>query len=154
MSHTSSLIMAFLISSMDGPVCLSVCLSVRPSVRPPVCPSVCLPRLCSIRYHWPKWCPCKRSRSKVKVTQVKTDCVPMPRFCVKEDCDHFVAHNGYIDPICKLKVALIDWISVVQLIDGHLLLYNLNVRNWQAITHYSDVIMGTMASQITSLTTV
>ena len=23
-------------------------------------------------YHWQKWCPCKRSRSKVKVTEVKT----------------------------------------------------------------------------------
>ena len=54
---------------------ISVCLSV--------CPSVCDTFLTMFPpsyhheifrsyYQWPKWCPCKRSRSKVKVTEVKT----------------------------------------------------------------------------------
>ena len=28
-------------------------------------------------YHWQKWCPCQRSRSEVKVTEVKTKFVPI-----------------------------------------------------------------------------
>ena len=61
--------------------------SVRPSVRPSVCLSVC-PSVCHTfltmfpssyhheifrnYYQWQKWRPCKRSRSKVKVTEVTT----------------------------------------------------------------------------------
>ena len=57
--------------------------SVRPSVRLSVCPSVChifLTMFPSSYHHeifrsyhqWQKWRPCKRSRSKVKVTEVTT----------------------------------------------------------------------------------
>ena len=57
--------------------------SVRPSVRPSVCLSVChtfltmFPssyhhEIVSNYYQWQKWRPCKRSRSKVKVTEVNT----------------------------------------------------------------------------------
>ena len=55
----------------------------RPSVRPSVCPSVCHSFLTMFLssyhlgifrsyYHLQTWCPCKRSRSKVKVTEVMT----------------------------------------------------------------------------------
>ena len=58
-------------------------LSVCPSVRPSVCLSVChtfLTMFPSSHHHeifrsyyqWQKWRPCKRSRSKVKVTEVMT----------------------------------------------------------------------------------
>ena len=61
----------------------SVCLSVRPSVRLSVCLSVCHTVLTMFPssyhheifrsyYQWRKWRPCKRSRSKVKVTEVTT----------------------------------------------------------------------------------
>ena len=60
-------------------VCLSVRLSVRPSVRPSVChnfstmfPSSYYHDNFRSQYHWQKWCPCGRSRSKVKVTEVRT----------------------------------------------------------------------------------
>ena len=57
--------------------------SVRPSVRPSACPSVghtffiLFPsshhhEIVSNYYHWQKWCPCKRPRSKVKGNVVKT----------------------------------------------------------------------------------
>ena len=58
-------------------------LSVCPSVCLSVCPSVCHTFLTMFpssyhheifrsNYHSQKWCPCKRSRSKVKVTEVNT----------------------------------------------------------------------------------
>ena len=59
----------------------SVCLSVCPSVRPSVChtfftmfPSSYHHEIFRNYYHGQKWCPCKRSRSelKVKVTEVNT----------------------------------------------------------------------------------
>ena len=61
----------------------SVCPSVRPSVRLSVCPSVrhTFLTMFSSSYHheifrsyyqWQKWRPCKRSRSKVTVTEVTT----------------------------------------------------------------------------------
>ena len=57
----------------------SVRLSVRPSVRLSVChtfftmlPSSYHHEIFRSYYHGQKWCPCKRSRSKVKVTEVKT----------------------------------------------------------------------------------
>ena len=57
----------------------SVCLSVRPSVRLSVChtfftmfPSSYHHEIFRSYYHGQKWCPCKRSRSKVKVTEVNT----------------------------------------------------------------------------------
>ena len=61
----------------------SVRLSVRLSVCLSVCPSVCHTFLTMLpssyhheifrsNYHSQKWCPCKRSRSKVKVTEVNT----------------------------------------------------------------------------------
>ena len=55
----------------------SICLSVSPSVPKYVHPSVChtfssYHEIFRGDYHWQKWCPCKRSRSKVKVTKVKT----------------------------------------------------------------------------------
>ena len=57
----------------------SVCLSVRPSVRPSVChtfltmfPSSYHHEIFRSYYQWQKWRPCKRSRSKVKVTEVTT----------------------------------------------------------------------------------
>ena len=57
--------------------------SLRLSVRPSVCLSVChtfftmFPssyhhEIFRSYYHGQKWCPCKRSRSKVKVTEVNT----------------------------------------------------------------------------------
>ena len=62
---------------------LRTLISVRPSVRPSVCPSVCHSFLTMFLssyhleifrsyYHLQTWCPCKRSRSKVKVTEVMT----------------------------------------------------------------------------------
>ena len=60
-------------------VCLSVRLSVCPSVRPSVChtfftmfPSSYHHETFRSYYQWQKWRPCKRSRSKVKVTEVNT----------------------------------------------------------------------------------
>ena len=60
-------------------VCLSVCTSVRLSVRLSVChtfltmfPSSYHHEIFRTYYQWRKWCPCKRSRSKVKVTKVNT----------------------------------------------------------------------------------
>ena len=61
----------------------SLHLSVRPSVCPSVCLSVChtfftmFPssyhhEIFRSYYHGQKWCPCKRSRSKFKVTEVNT----------------------------------------------------------------------------------
>ena len=61
----------------------SVCPSVRPSVCLSVCPSVCHTFLTMFPssyhheifgsyYQWQKWRPCKRSRSKVNVTEVTT----------------------------------------------------------------------------------
>ena len=48
-------------------------------IRPSVCDAFFTMFLSSFHheffrsyYHWQKWCPCKRSRSKVKVTEVKT----------------------------------------------------------------------------------
>ena len=63
-------------------------LSVCPSVCPSFCPSVChtffhyVPSLYHHEifrsyYLWQTWCPCKRSSSKVKVTEVMT---PFSRF--------------------------------------------------------------------------
>ena len=56
-------------------VALRTLLSVRPSVRPSVChtfftmfPSSFHHEIFSSDYQWQKWYPCKRSRSKVKVT--------------------------------------------------------------------------------------
>ena len=53
--------------------------SVRPSVRPSVChtfftmfPSSYHHEIFRSYYHGQEWCPCKRSRSKVKVTEVNT----------------------------------------------------------------------------------
>ena len=58
-------------------VCLSVCLSVRPSVCHTfftMFPSSYHHEIFRNYYHGQKWCPCKRSRSelKVKVTEVNT----------------------------------------------------------------------------------
>ena len=62
----------------------SVCLSVRPSVCLSVClsvvrhtfltmfPSSYRHEITRSYYQWQKWRPCKRSRSKVKVTEVTT----------------------------------------------------------------------------------
>ena len=56
-------------------------MSVGQSIRPSVCASVHHFTMFPSSYHqeifksyyqWQKWCPCKRSRSKVKVTEVKT----------------------------------------------------------------------------------
>ena len=71
--------------------CDQAALWMAQSVRPSVCPSVCLSHLFNYvpmasshhheifrsYYQWQKWCPCKRSRSKVKVTEVMT---PLSRF--------------------------------------------------------------------------
>ena len=62
---------------------LRTLISVRPSVCLSVCPSVCHSFLTMFLssyhleifrsyYHRQMWCPCKRSRSKVKVTEVMT----------------------------------------------------------------------------------
>ena len=54
---------------------LSVCTSVRLCVRHTfltMFPSSYHPEIFRSYYQWQKWCPCKRSRSKVKVTEVKT----------------------------------------------------------------------------------
>ena len=59
------------------------------SVRRSVCPSICHTFLTMFPssyhheifwndYQWQKWYPCKRSRSKVKVTEVKTQFKPFP----------------------------------------------------------------------------
>ena len=53
----------------------SACLSVRPSVRHTfftMFPSSYLHEIFKSYYHGQKWCPSKRSRSKVKVTEVNT----------------------------------------------------------------------------------
>ena len=57
----------------------SVCLSVCPSVRLSVCLShlfdyvpIILSSIFRSYYQWQRWRPCKRSRSKVKVTEVTT----------------------------------------------------------------------------------
>ena len=53
----------------------SVCLSVRPSVCHTfftMFPSSYHHEIFRSYYHGQKWCPCKRSRSKVKVTEVNT----------------------------------------------------------------------------------
>ena len=59
---------------MNGIFCLSVCLSVCPSVRPShfltMFPSSDHHEIFRSYYQWQKWCPCKRSRSQVKVTEV------------------------------------------------------------------------------------
>ena len=58
----------------------SVCLSVRLSVRHTfltMFPSSDHHEIFRSYYQWQKWCPCKRSRSKVKVTEVTT---PFTRF--------------------------------------------------------------------------
>ena len=55
-----------------------LCLSVCPSVCPSAChtfftmfPSSYHHEIFRSYYHWQHWCPCKSSRSKVKVTEVK-----------------------------------------------------------------------------------
>ena len=56
-------------------VCPSVRLSVRPSVRHTfltMFPSLYHHEIFRSYYQWQKWRPCKRSRSKVKVTEVTT----------------------------------------------------------------------------------
>ena len=68
--------------------CDQAALRTRLSVRPSVCLSVCYtfftmfpswyhPEIFRSYYQWQMWCPCKRSRSKVKVTEVMT---PLNRF--------------------------------------------------------------------------
>ena len=52
-------------------VCPSVCLSVRLSFLT-MFPSLYHHETFRSYYHWQKWRPCKRSRSKVKVTEVTT----------------------------------------------------------------------------------
>ena len=63
---------------------LRTLLSVPPSVRLSICHTVLTVFLSSYHseifsshYHWQTWCPCKRSRSKVKVTEVM---IPFHRF--------------------------------------------------------------------------
>ena len=56
--------------SVSLSVCLSVCLSVTPFFI--MFPSSYHHDIFSSHYHWQKWCPYKSSRSKVKVTEVKT----------------------------------------------------------------------------------
>ena len=63
---------------------LRTLLSVPPSVRLSICHTFLTvflssyhSEIFSIHYHWQTWCPCKRSRSKVKVTEVMT---PFHRF--------------------------------------------------------------------------
>ena len=66
---------------------LRTLISVRPSVCLSVCPSVSHSFLTMFLssyhleifrsyYHWQSWCSCKRSRSKVKVTEVMTSFSP------------------------------------------------------------------------------
>ena len=50
-------------------------------------------------YHWQKWCPCKRSRSKVKVTEVKTHLSPFP------DCNSSLEFTYDDEMMQKLDVA-------------------------------------------------
>ena len=52
-------------------VCLSVCLSVCDTFFT-MFPSSYHHKIFRSYYQWPKWRPCKRSRSKVKVTEVNT----------------------------------------------------------------------------------
>ena len=78
--------------------------SVRLSVRLYVCLYICdtfctmFPssyhhKICWSYYQWQKWCPCKRSRSKVKVTEVTTQLhrfrtvtpVWIKKWCIKLD---------------------------------------------------------------------
>ena len=61
----------WLVQSVRLSVCPSVCLSVRPSV-PPFSPCSHHHEIFRSYYHGQKWCPCKRSRSEVKVTKVNT----------------------------------------------------------------------------------
>ena len=60
---------------MNGSVRLSFCLSVRPSVCHTfltMFPSLHHHEIFRSYYQWQRWRPCKRSRSKVKVTEVNT----------------------------------------------------------------------------------
>ena len=50
-------------------------------------------------YHWQKWCPCKRSRSEVKVTEVKTHPSPFP------DCNSSLNSHMMMKWCKKLDVA-------------------------------------------------
>ena len=55
-----------------------------------------------VMYHWQKWYPCKRSRSKVKVTKVKTNFVPIWVFL---DCNSSLNPQMATKWCTKLAVA-------------------------------------------------
>ena len=72
------------LKSINSQAFLSATKQLYEWFSPSVCPSVTPFWLCShhheifrSNYQWQKWCPCKRSRSKVKVTEVMT---PFSRF--------------------------------------------------------------------------
>ena len=78
-TRDASAITCFLAATKQLWMVQSVCLSVRLSVRPSVChtfltmfPSTYHHEIFRSYYQWQKWRPCKRSRSKVKVTEVTT----------------------------------------------------------------------------------
>ena len=60
-----------MVFSVCPSVRLSVCLSVRHAFFTKL-PSLHHPEIFRSYYQWQVWCPCKRSRSKVKVTEVMT----------------------------------------------------------------------------------
>ena len=67
-------------------------------------------------------------------------------FCRSES--NYITHHYKAYQYCKLIIKILSDIKIYYLYDGNPLLRK------SSIYHYSDVIMGTMASQITSLTIV
>ena len=61
----------WMVQSVRPSVCLSVRLSVRHTFLT-MFPSSCHHEIFRSHYQWQKWRPCKRSRSKVEVTEVTT----------------------------------------------------------------------------------
>ena len=67
-------------------------------------------------YHWQKWCPCKRSRSKVKVTEPKTSFVPIWAFL---DCNSCLTSQIATKWCTKLAVALLFFLGNPWNFKGH-----------------------------------
>ena len=98
---------------MNGSVRLSVCLSVRHTFFT-MFPLSYHHEIFRSYHQWQKWCPCKRSRSKVKVTEVITQ---FSRFrTITPVWIHIwwwndaqsLTHWGRVTHICLSKLTIID----------------------------------------------
>ena len=98
----------------------SVCPSVCPSVRHTfltMFPSLYHHEIFRSYYQWPKWRPCKRSRSKVKVTEVTT---PLYRFrTVTPVWIHIWWWNDAYSFIMFMKSALLFFKVIRQISRSH-----------------------------------